>query len=134
MTEITKTLLRKASLRKACKELSLADLEKIQSNLAEVIEDHKAEETRRSEARKEKERKLAEIRKSMEEAGVSLEDLEAAIGSAGAQNNVKGSVSPRYQIKDADGNTHLWTGRGRAPKVFQEYFNQGGSKEDCVIR
>ncbi len=134
MTEITKILLRKTSLRKACKELSLADLGKVQSNLTDIIEDRKAEEAQLLEARKEKERKLAEIKKSMLEAGISLKDLEAVVGSTEKVNKSKGSVPPRYQIKDADGNTHLWSGRGRAPKVFQEYFNQGGRKVECMIQ
>jgi DNA-binding protein H-NS len=34
----------------------------------------------------------------------------------------------------ADGEMHQWTGRGRTPKVFQAYFDKGGSKESCLIK
>ena len=42
-------------------------------------------------------------------------------------------VAPQYRIKDAQGLKHEWSGRGRTPKAFELYFNNGGSKNSCRI-
>ena len=42
-------------------------------------------------------------------------------------------VAPQYRIKDAQGLKHEWSGRGRTPKAFEHYFNNGGSKNSCRI-
>lgn len=42
------------------------------------------------------------------------------------------TVAPRYRL-DIDGKEYLWSGRGRAPKIFQAYFDAGYSRESCEI-
>ncbi|WP_210396632.1 H-NS family nucleoid-associated regulatory protein [Motiliproteus sediminis] len=133
MSDSIQLLLRKNSFRKAAKDLSVAELEKLLTNAQEVIEERAAEEAAAAEANKEKKQKIEELRKAMAQAGISAEELEAAIGGAKAKSATKGSVKPKYQIEGVDGNIVQWTGRGRTPKVFQEYFDNGGSKEDCLI-
>lgn len=44
----------------------------------------------------------------------------------------RSTVPPRYRL-ELDGQEHLWSGRGRTPKVFQAYFNAGNSRESCEI-
>ncbi len=44
----------------------------------------------------------------------------------------RATVPPRYRL-ELDGQEHLWSGRGRTPKVFQAYFDAGNSRESCEI-
>lgn len=132
MSDILNVLTRKTSLRKASKELSVSELEKLAENLADIIAERQQEEAAAQAEQAQKQASIDAIKKQMAENGVDLTDLLAALeGTATAKP--KGSVKPKYQIKDADGNLVQWTGRGRTPKVFQDFFDQGGSKEDCLI-
>ena len=134
MSDVLNVLTRKTSLRRACKELSFSELEKLSENLAALIEERQAEEEAAAAEMAQKQANIDAIKKQMAESGLDLSDLLAALDSdGGAKSKPKGSVKPKYQIKDADGNLVQWTGRGRTPKVFQAYFDQGGSKEDCLI-
>lgn len=42
-------------------------------------------------------------------------------------------VPPKYRLK-VGGQEYLWTGRGRAPRVFKDYMDAGNSKESCLIK
>jgi DNA-binding protein H-NS len=44
----------------------------------------------------------------------------------------RATVPPRYRL-ELGGQEHLWSGRGRTPKVFQAYFDAGNSRESCEI-
>lgn len=129
MTDIIKVLTRKNSLRKQCQELSVADLEKISLDLAEIIEERKAAEAERAEAEREKNEKIAEIRQTMEAAGIDFSDLQDLVSLS-----TKKKVEAKYRIT-VDGETHEWSGRGRTPVVFQKYFDENNkTKEDCLIK
>ncbi|WP_426416886.1 H-NS family nucleoid-associated regulatory protein [Aestuariirhabdus sp. LZHN29] len=138
MSDIGKSLLKKTTLNKTLKPLTLQELEKLALNLADVIKKRKADEKQQRESRKLK--KLAEIKKLMVEAGLSASDLGAekstrarkAKSAKKASSKVK--VAAKFQITDDQGKVHQWTGRGRTPKVFQAFFDQGNSKEDCLIK
>ena len=133
MSDVLNVLTRKTSLRKACREISLADMEKLSENLFEMIEERKAEEAERLEEQKEKLEKLESLKRQIVESGIELSDLVDSLEGSLTPKK-KGTVKPKYEIQDADGNVHQWTGRGRTPKLFQEFFDQGGSKEDCLIK
>ena len=51
---------------------------------------------------------------------------------AKAVSKPRASVAPKYRLV-VNGEEYLWTGRGRTPKVFQEYFDAGNSRESCEI-
>lgn len=132
-----KSLTRKTSLRKATKEFSVSELETVAHNLAEILREREEEETKAREAEAEKQAKLSQMRKQMAAAGITEAELMAALGgstSSSKSKKARGTVPPKYDITDKDGNTHQWTGRGRTPKVFEEYFKKGGSKKDCLIK
>ncbi len=131
MTDIINALTRKTSLRKVCKELTLAEMEKLAESISELVEERKEAEAAVMEEQKEKREKLDAIKREMESAGIDISELLQSMESVAPKK--KGTVKPKYQLRDAEGVVHKWTGRGRTPKVFQEYFNQGGSKEDCLI-
>lgn len=63
--------------RAAARQLSMEQLHKLAEVIEEVIEQKKDEERQRQEQEMQKERKLAEIREAMQDAGLSLDDLVA---------------------------------------------------------
>ena len=130
MSDFIKILTRKNSLRKQCQELSIAELEKVISDLTDIAEDRKAEEEAAVAAEKEKAAKIDAIRQSMQDAGVDISDLIGIINETAAP---KKKVQPKYRIVDDEGNEHEWSGRGRTPLAFQAYFDKGFTKEDCLI-
>lgn len=134
MNEILNVLTRKTSLRKACKELELADMEKLAVTLAELIAEREEEEAAQLAEQRERNEKLAALKKQIAESGFDLEELVQSLEPSAAPKKARGAVQPKYQITDAEGTVHKWTGRGRTPKVFQVYFDQGGSKDDCLIK
>ncbi|MCG6659052.1 H-NS histone family protein [Halomonas campisalis] len=61
--------------RAAARQLSMEQLHKLSDVIGEVIEQKKEEEKLREQEEADKERKLAEIREAMTDAGLSVEDL-----------------------------------------------------------
>jgi DNA-binding protein H-NS len=50
-------------------------------------------------------------------------------GSFPSTKKTSGSkVKPKYEYKGVK-----WSGRGRCPNIFQQFFNKGGKKEDLLI-
>ena len=135
----------KVKVRAAVKGMSSSDIEKLISNLSAVLESEVKKEQARAEAAKKA--KIAKIRALMEESGLDAADLKGAAKRRGRKKTVaksaakskakstakKGKVAPKYRLV-VDGNEHLWSGRGRAPKVFKEYMEAGNSKESCAIK
>lgn len=130
MSDFVKVLTRKNSLRKQCQELSLSDIEKVLADLGEILDERQSEEVEKQAEEQARLAKIDEIRKSMEEAGISLDDLKAIKESVGG----KRKVEAKYRVEDENGNVHEWSGRGRTPVAFKEYFEKHGvSKEDTRI-
>ncbi|NVK39939.1 MAG: H-NS histone family protein [Oceanospirillaceae bacterium] len=130
MSEFVKVLTRKNSLRKQCQELSVGDIEKVLADLGEIIDERKSEEAEQQAELEARMAKIEEIRKQMEEAGIGLDDLQALKGA----DSGKRKVEAKYRITDEEGQVHEWSGRGRTPVVFKEYFEKHGvSKEDTRI-
>lgn len=124
----------KIKARSAMKGLSLAEMEKLIANLTAVMAAEKAKEKSKEEAAKKA--KIAKIKALMEESGLAPEDLKAA-GRGRRKKKAAGrakskKVQPKYRLV-VDGEEHLWTGRGRPPKVFKDYLDAGNSKESCAI-
>ncbi|MCV6587947.1 MAG: H-NS histone family protein [Marinobacterium sp.] len=128
MSEFIKTLTRKNSLRKHCQELAVSELKKTLDDLREIIEEKQALEEVERKAQAERLDKIKSIRKTMEAAGLDVSDL---MGSVDVGSRKK--VAPKYRLKDENGKTHEWSGRGRTPLVFQKFFEAGNSREDCLI-
>lgn len=130
MTDIVKILTRKNSLRKQCQDLSITDIEKIIIDLTDILKEKEVSELERVEADREKNAKIDMIRKTMQEAGIGFEDIKDLVVTT-----PKKKVEAKYRIIDADGETHEWSGRGRTPLAFQEYFDKHGvTKDACLIK
>tara|TARA_R110002110_G_scaffold110071_4_gene274489 strand:- start:115914 stop:116342 length:429 start_codon:yes stop_codon:yes gene_type:complete len=118
------------------RRLSLAELEKLIANLTATLAAEK-EKLKKKEAQD----RLATIQKVndlLAESGLKPEDLKKAPRKASAKRTAakkpgkKAKVPPRYRL-EIDGKEYLWSGRGRTPRVFQEYFDAGNSRESCEI-
>lgn len=127
----------KLKARSAAKGLSVSELEKVVSNLSGVLKQEKEKESAKAAAAKKA--KIAKIKALMEESGLKPDDLKAARGKkrgrrkGAARGAAKGTkVPPKYRLV-VDGEEHLWTGRGRPPKVFKDYLDAGNTKESCAI-
>ena len=115
--------------RSAAKNLSVAELEKLISNLNAVLKSEKAREKSKAEAAKKA--KIAKIQALMSESGLKPSDLK--VGGRGRKKVAKKSkVAAKYALV-VDGVEHKWSGRGRPPRVFKEYMDAGNSKESCAI-
>ena len=118
------------------RRLSLAELEKLIANLTATLAAEK-EKLKKKEAQD----RLATIQKVndlLAESGLKPEDLKKAPRKASAKRTAttkrgkKAKVPPRYRL-EIDGKEYLWSGRGRTPRIFQEYFDAGNSRESCEI-
>lgn len=131
MSDFVKVLTRKNSLRKQCQDLSVSDVEKIVADLGEILEERHAEEAEKQVAEQQRMKKIDEIRKIMLKAGIGLDDLKAIKDAEGPRRKVEA----KYRIKDSSGKIHEWSGRGRTPVAFNDYFDTHGvTKEDTRIK
>ena len=126
MSDFIKTLLRKNSLRKQCQELSGSEIEKVIADLGDILEERKAEEAAMHAEQQAKMAAIDAIRETMRSAGVDLSDLMGMVEAAPKKQAVKA----KYQITDAQGEVHSWSGRGRTPTAFAEYMAQKGISKD----
>lgn len=129
--EFTATLLRKNSLRKACLDASIAELEKAIADLNEIKEEKVAEEKAKAAAEADRLAAIKKIQDQMDKLGLAPEDIADVVGSRGGK---KAKVPAKYRLIDADGTPHEWSGRGRTPKIFQERIEKGAHKEDFLIQ
>lgn len=125
MSDFIKTLMRKNSLRKHCQELSVADVEKVLSDLTDILSERKEEEALKAAEENKRIEKIEQIRQAMKEAGLDISDL-----SELAEVAPKKTVKAKYYIVDDEGERHEWSGRGRTPVVFAEYMQQRGINKD----
>lgn len=129
MTDFVRILTRKNSLRKHCQELSIQDLSKIIEDLTHILDEHKTVEKERSEAELVKTQKIAAIRQAMAESGIDFEDLKDLVPVV-----AKKKVQAKYRVVVNDV-AHEWSGRGRTPIIFQQYFDDNNvTKENCLIK
>lgn len=124
MTDFIKTLTRKNSLRKQTQELGVAEIEKVMSDLTDILDERRAEEAAKAEAEAAKAAAIEAIRKQMMEAGVDLNELAEQVDSSPRK-----SVKAKYVI-EVDGESHYWSGRGRTPVVFADYMKAKGINKD----
>ena len=122
----------KIKARAAVKGMSVEQIEKLIANLSSVLMNEKKKEAARADAAKKA--KIAKIKALMEESGLKPADL-GGVKTRGRKKNTakKRKVAPKYRLV-VDGQEYLWSGRGRAPKVFKDYMDSGKSKESCAIK
>lgn len=129
MTDFTRILTRKNSLRKQCQPLSSADIEKVISDLSDILEEKVAQESRVEEEQRQKDEVIEAIQRMAAEANLDYDDLKDMLSAT-----PKKKVEAKYRIVDEQGKEHFWSGRGRTPIVFQQYFDKHNvDKQACLI-
>lgn len=135
----------KAAANRAAKTLTVAQLEKAIANLSAAMA-----AVKQRESEKEERRKAADLKKltaMMEKLGLSAEEVAGAVGKKPGRGKAKrkakttrgksasrgSKVAPKYAL-EANGEKHLWTGRGRMPVVFREFVEKGGSLDTLLIK
>ncbi len=120
----------------AANKLEISVLKKLIESLNIALE---AQEKRAKEkAEREKQNKIRKINQLLAESGLSLADLQKPAPKRRRRRTKqrrvgkRRKVAPKYRLV-IDGKEHLWSGRGRAPLVFADYFTQGGSRESVEI-
>ncbi len=121
----------KAKARAAAKELTIPQLENLIAGFNNALVKLKEEEALIVAQEAEKTAAAGKIAQLIAESGLTMEEV--AMLSAPKATVSKGkTVDPKYRL-EIDGEVFEWTGRGRTPKVFQEYFDKGNTKESCMI-
>ncbi|MDA8654340.1 H-NS histone family protein [Alphaproteobacteria bacterium] len=87
-----------------------------------------------AEVNKKRFKKIRKIVDLMAEAEVTLDDIKDLKKRKKPKSKRSGkAVAPKYKLV-VNGKENLWSGRGRTPKIFQEYCNAGNSRESYEIR
>lgn len=134
MDDFLKIATNRNRLRAITKGFYMDELKKLESNIKILIEQRKEAEANLKEMHQEKIKKIQKIKSLMTEQGLSVGDLiNEQVAPIKANPRPKKKLKPKYRIIDLDGKTHEWTGRGKTPKVFKDYFELGNSKESCLI-
>lgn len=126
----------KTRAKAEARKLPFAELEKLIKSLNEALEAEKAKEEKKLE--QERLATIDKINNLLADTGLKPEDLKKTKKTRRKAKGAKagrkmGKVPPRYRLV-IDGKEHLWSGRGRTPRVFQEYFDAGNSRESCEIQ
>ena len=131
MTEFSEIARNKNRFRAACKDLSVDQLGTMANHLSEFIEKRAQEEVALAAQSAKKDAEKQAIFAAIAEAGLTPEDFFSA--ETPTVKKARKPVAPQYRITDPQGITYEWSGRGRTPKAFEHYFNNGGSKDSCRI-
>lgn len=126
----------RAKTNTEARRLSVPELEKLIANLNAALAAEKSK-LQKKEAQ-ERQATIQKVNDLLAESGLKPEDLKKAPRKTSAKRpkagkrGRKAKVPPRYRL-EIDGQEYLWSGRGRTPRVFQEYFDAGNSRESCEI-
>ncbi|WP_191602106.1 H-NS family nucleoid-associated regulatory protein [Marinomonas algicola] len=122
----------KAKARAAAKELTIPQLENVIAGFNNALVKLKEEAALAAEQEAERTAAAGKIAQLIAESGLTMEEI-AMLSTPKATVTKGKTVEPKYRL-EIEGEVYEWTGRGRTPKVFQEYFDQGNSKESCTIK
>ena len=121
----------------AANKLEVAVLKKLIESLTAALAVQ--EKRAREKAARDRQNNINRINQLLAENGLSVADLKEAPPRRRRRRRTKqrrgakrGKVAPKYRLV-VDGVEHLWSGRGRAPRVFADYFAQGNSRESVEI-
>ena len=122
LATVRTSLLNSNLVRKLIMEMSDEDFNQVKDNLEKAIEQ-----------RNELKDSLAIIKKYMDDAGVTAEDVYREFGKklqTGRKTDSGESNKYRYEY---NGQIMYWSGQGRRPSVIAEAIKAGGSLDDFLI-
>ncbi len=120
----------------AARKLEISVLKKLIESLTLALE---AQEKRAAEkAERDRQNNISRINQLLAASGLSVADLQQPAPrrrrrtTKRRRSSKRGKIPPKYRLV-VDGVEHLWSGRGRAPLVFANYFAEGNSRESVEI-
>ena len=120
----------------AARKLEISVLKKLIESLTLALE---AQEKRAAEkAERDRQNNISRINQLLAESGLSVADLQQPAPrrrrrtTKRRRSSKRGKIPPKYRLIVA-GVEHLWSGRGRTPVVFANYFAEGNSRESVEI-
>ncbi|MFB0582968.1 H-NS family histone-like protein [Aeromonas salmonicida] len=135
MNEFLKVLLNIRSLRAACRELTLEQLEEGLEKLSAIVAERQQDEAADRQAREEHQRKINEYTEMLKAAGIDPAELVGTLANEPAKAAKKGKRAPRpakYRYLD-NGVEKTWTGQGRMPSAIAKAVAEGKSIEEFAI-
>ncbi|WP_461603803.1 H-NS family histone-like protein [Aeromonas salmonicida] len=135
MNEFLKVLLNIRSLRAACRELTLEQLEEGLEKLSAIVTERQQDEAADRQAREEHQRKINEYTEMLKAAGIDPAELVGTVANEPAKAAKKGKRAPRpakYRYLD-NGVEKTWTGQGRMPSAIAKAVAEGKSIEEFAI-
>ncbi len=133
MTEFLKVLLNIRSLRAACRELTLEQLEEGLEKFSAIVAERQEDEAADRQAREERQRKINEYTEMLKAAGIDPAELVSAAPSAEpAKGSKRAPRPPKYRYDD-NGVEKTWTGQGRMPSAIAKAIEEGKSLTDFAI-
>lgn len=134
MNEFLKVLLNIRSLRAACRELTLEQLEEGLEKLSAIVAERQQDDAVERQAREEHQRKINEYAEMLKAAGIDPAELVNTVVAEPAKA-AKGKRAPRpakYRYMD-NGIEKTWTGQGRMPSAIAKAVADGKSLEEFAI-
>lgn len=140
MAEFLKTLLNSRSLRAACSNLTVEQIEEALRKLTQLHEDRKKAEALKLQEHAEYAQKVQNFLDQMKKDGINPVDLVGNIEvekkpGRGGKGIKRAPRPPKYEYTDAStGEMRTWTGQGRLPSPIRKAIESGHALEDFLIK
>lgn len=132
MNEFLKVLLNIRSLRAACRDLTLEQLEEGLEKLSAIVDERRQDESAERQAREEHQKKIAEYAEMLKAAGIDPAELVNTVVPDNTKVSKRAPRPAKYRYLD-NGVEKTWTGQGRMPSVIAKAVAEGKSVEAFAI-
>lgn len=132
MNEFLKVLLNIRSLRAACRDLTLEQLEEGLEKLSAIVDERRQDESAERQAREEHQKKIAEYAEMLKAAGIDPAELVNTVVPENTKVSKRAPRPAKYRYLD-NGVEKTWTGQGRMPSAIAKAVAEGKSVEDFAI-
>ncbi|AUU21222.1 H-NS family nucleoid-associated regulatory protein [Aeromonas caviae] len=132
MNEFLKVLLNIRSLRAACRDLTLEQLEEGLEKLSAIVDERRQDESAERQAREEHQKKIAEYAEMLKAAGIDPAELVNTVVPENTKVSKRAPRPAKYRYLD-NGVEKTWTGQGRMPSVIAKAVAEGKSVEAFAI-
>ncbi|MBL0507950.1 H-NS family nucleoid-associated regulatory protein [Aeromonas caviae] len=132
MNEFLKVLLNIRSLRAACRDLTLEQLEEGLEKLSAIVDERRQDESAERQAREEHQKKIAEYAEMLKAAGIDPAELVNTVVSENTKVSKRAPRPAKYRYLE-NGVEKTWTGQGRMPSVIAKAVAEGKSVEAFAI-
>lgn len=132
MNEFLKVLLNIRSLRAACRDLTLEQLEEGLEKLSTIVDERRQDESAERQAREEHQKKIAEYAEMLKAAGIDPAELVNTVVPENSKVSKRAPRPAKYRYLD-NGVEKTWTGQGRMPSVIAKAVAEGKSVEAFAI-